>query len=142
MKAVLTLRNEMAELPRLLEFATDFAQGVGLPDQERSRLLIIIDELFSNVVLYGYDRHDRRGAIAVRLSCADGILQIQLDDDGRAFDPLKAPTPDLDLPAAERPVGGLGIYFVRKLVDEARYVRRGNRNRLVLKRRIAPSAPA
>ena len=141
MKAVLTLRNEMAELPRLLEFATDFAQDFGLPDQERSRLLIIIDELFSNVVLYGYDRPDRRGAISVRLSCADGILEIQLDDNGRAFDPLKAPAPDLDLSAAERPVGGLGIYFVRKLVDEARYVRRGNRNRLVLKRRIAPSAP-
>ncbi len=142
MKAALNLRNEMAELPRLTALATEFALQVKLSDNERNRLLLILDELFSNIVRYGYDGQAAHGTIAVRLSLIRGRLAIDVTDDGRAFDPLAAPIPDLDLPAADRPIGGLGIYFVRKLVDEAQYFRRGGRNRLVLTRRIDRRTPA
>lgn len=136
MNAALSLRNEIAELPRLLEVATDFARDAGLSNQELSRLLVIIDELFSNIVLHGYDRPDARGEVAISLSCEDGLLEMEIVDDGRAFNPLTAPPPDLDLPASERPVGGLGIHFVRQLVDHAEYLRQDGRNRLLLQRRI------
>jgi anti-sigma regulatory factor (Ser/Thr protein kinase) len=136
MRAVLTLRPEKAELSRLVQFATEFADRNQLPAEELSRLLLILDELFSNVVRHGYEGAAANGTVEVTLSVARGRLGIEIADDGRPFDPLAAPVPDLDLPASERQPGGLGIHFVRKLVDEARYVRRGRRNRLTLSRRI------
>ena len=138
MKSALTLRNEIAELPRLVAFATEFAENAELPADELNRLLIIIDELFSNIVRYGYDEPRSSGTVTVNLSYIRGRLGLEISDDGRPFDPLAAPDPDLDLPASERPLGGLGIYFVKKLVDEVRYSRQGTRNRLVLHRRIRP----
>src|SRR5258708_1895159 len=137
MRAALTLRAERAELSRLVRFATEFAERNGLPAEELSRLLLILDELFSNIVRHGYDGAAANGTIEVTLSFARGRLGIEIMDDGRPFDPLTAPSPNLDLPASERQLGGLGIHFVRELVDEARYVRRGKRNRLTLSRRIA-----
>ena len=139
MRAALTLRNEIAELPRLVAAATEFAEQAGLPADELNRLLIIIDELFSNIVRYGYDQPAAHGTIAVNLSYIRGRLRLEITDDGRAFDPLAQPDPNLDLPASERPLGGLGIYFVKKLVDDLEYSRRGDCNRLVLSRRIRPT---
>jgi len=140
MNAALSLRNEIAELPRLVAFATDFAERNELPPSELNRLLVIIDELFSNVVKYGYEGSGIRGTVEVCLSFVDGRLEMELTDDGRPFDPLSTPPPDLDLPASDRPIGGLGIHFVKKLVDEAQYSRRGRRNCLLLIRRIQPTS--
>lgn len=144
MKAALTLRNDIAELPRLLAFACDFAGECGIPADEISRLLVILDEVFSNIVRHGYDGAGLDGIIAagtivVHLSFADRRLGIEVSDDARPFDPLAAAEPDLDTPASQRPLGGLGIHLVRSLADEARYARRGRYNRLVLFRRIPPS---
>jgi anti-sigma regulatory factor (Ser/Thr protein kinase) len=139
MRAALSLRNEIAELPRLVAFATEFAKRNELPTDELNRLLVIVDELFSNVVQHGYEAPEASGTVEVGLSYAGGCLGIEVTDDGRPFDPLSAPPPDLDLPAEDRPIGGLGIHFVKKLVDEAQYSRRGRRNRLLLMRRIQPT---
>ena len=63
-------------------------------------------------------------------------LTIRVEDDGRAFDPLQAPPPDLDLPLEERPVGGLGIHIVRSVMDAVEYQRRGGRNVLTMRKTI------
>jgi serine/threonine-protein kinase RsbW len=142
MKAALTLPNDIGELPRLLEFASDFGGRSQLPSNEVSCLLVILDELFSNIVRHGYGESKASGTIKVDLSFVRSRLRIVVIDDSPAFDPLTAAAPDLDLPVSQRPTGGLGIHFVRSLIDDARYSRRGERNRLVLVRRIRPSAPA
>ena len=58
-------------------------------------------------------------------------------DDGRSFDPLTTPPPDMDLPLEERPIGGIGIAIVRALVDEIGYTREHNHNRLILGRTVS-----
>jgi anti-sigma regulatory factor (Ser/Thr protein kinase) len=139
MRAAITLHDEMAELPRIVAFTTEFAKRNGLPAHELSRTLVILDELFSNIVRHGYeDINSGSGRIELSLSLSDNYLRIELTDDGRAFDPLGIEGPDLDKLAVERPIGGLGIHIVRNLVDQAQYTRQGERNRLVLNRRIAP----
>jgi len=65
-----------------------------------------------------------------------GRLIIEFVDDGRPFDPLASAAPDLDLPADERPVGGVGIAIVRALVDEIGYRWDGSHNRLTLGRNV------
>jgi anti-sigma regulatory factor (Ser/Thr protein kinase) len=138
MKAALILPNDIAELPRLHEFAAEFAGRSKLPSDEASRLLLIIDELFSNIVRHGFDEPGASGTVELHLLFARGRLRIAFTDDGRPFDPLAEASADLDLPMSQRPPGGLGIHFVRNLADNARYSRLGGRNRLVLIRRTCP----
>jgi len=133
----LALRNDDAELDRLLEFAGEFSRRHALPDEERSRLLIILDELFTNIVKYGYEGKPVQGRIEVDLSLQGGRLIIDFIDDGVPFDPLAAPPPDVDLPIEERQLGGVGLAIVRALVEEAGYRREGERNHLTLGRKVA-----
>jgi anti-sigma regulatory factor (Ser/Thr protein kinase) len=137
MPPCLALRNDDAELDRLVEFAGEFARNNSLPDEERSRLLIILDELFTNVVKYGYEGRPIEGHIEVNLSLDSGRLLIEFVDDGVPFDPLQSTPPDLDQPVEERPLGGVGLAIVRALVEEAGYRRDGDRNRLTLGRKVA-----
>jgi serine/threonine-protein kinase RsbW len=135
MRASIALRSEPAELTRLVAFAEAFARDCGFADDERARLLIILEELFTNVVAHGNAQ-----CVAAGLGWSRGRLTIDFVDDGRPFDPLTHPGLDLDAPGEERPIGGLGIAIVRALVDKARYRRQGSRNHLRLARRIAPAA--
>lgn len=138
-RASITLRGEHAELTRLQAFADEFADDCSLPDDERSRLLVILDELFTNAVTHGRGPHSAGGSITVVLGWRTGHLGISFVDDGPPFDPLAFGPPDLDAAQEERPVGGLGIHIVRSLVDQARYRRVGGRNHLHLVRHIAPA---
>jgi len=137
MKEVLTLPNDLNRMHELVEFATNFAVRHPVPSRELYRLLVILDELFSNVVRYGYPQ-EACGSITFYLSCNGDQLEIVVEDDGCAFDPLAVPEPDVDRPLDDRPVGGLGIHLVRSLVDNVRYSRRKGANRLVLTRRLSP----
>jgi len=138
-RASLSLRSDPAEFGRLISFAEGFARRLALPGTECARLLIILEELFTNNVKHGHDFGHPRGRIEVALALDIGQLQIEFRDDGRPFDPLTGTLPDLDQPAATRPASGLGLHIVRSLVDEARYSRDGDHNHLVLTRKIVGS---
>jgi serine/threonine-protein kinase RsbW len=135
-RASITLRAEHAESTRLQAFADGFADQCRLPDDERSRLLIILDELFTNAVTHGLRPHSAGGSIGVALGWTVGRLRISFVDDGQPFDPLAFRVPDLEDGTEERGIGGLGIHIVRSLVHQARYRREGDRNHLHLVRRI------
>ena len=140
MRASINLRGEASELIRLEAFAEAFARDRGLADEEQARLLVILEELFTNVVTHGYGGEIEACSVAVALDWRRGRLTINFVDDGPPFDPLAHSVPDLDAPAEQRPIGGLGIAIVRALVDQARYRRQGHRNHLHLVRRLAPAA--
>jgi serine/threonine-protein kinase RsbW len=139
MRAKITLSAAHAELTRLQAFADEFTHECGLPDDERSRLLVILEELFTNAVTHGHGPHSAGGNIIVALRWGTGRLRISFIDDGPPFDPLAFGAPDLDLTGEERPIGGLGIHLARSLVDQARYRRKGDRNHLRLVRHTAPA---
>jgi serine/threonine-protein kinase RsbW len=140
MRLSLALSNHSAALTRLAEFVAEFSDLHGLPDDERARLLVIFDELLTNVVTHGYEGADGEGHVEAALSLEGNRLIVEFIDDGRAFDPLAAPLPDVDLPLAERPVGGIGIAIVRALVDKIGYTRDANHNRLILSRTVSRPA--
>ena len=140
MRSSINLRGEASELIRLEAFAEAFARDRGLADEERARLLVILEELFTNVVTHGYGGEIEACSVAVALDWRRGRLTINFVDDGPPFDPLAHSAPDLDAPAEQRPIGGLGIAIVRALVDRARYCRQDHRNHLYLVRRLASVA--
>jgi anti-sigma regulatory factor (Ser/Thr protein kinase) len=136
-RETVVLRGSRHEFPRLVDFAEAFARRCTLPDSELARLLIILEELFTNAVRYGYPADAPCGRIEIGLALASGRIEIEFSDDGRPFDPLAHREESLDLPPAERAAGGLGLEIVRALVDEAHYCRDGDRNRLALVRQFA-----
>jgi serine/threonine-protein kinase RsbW len=135
-REAITLASEHAELARLEAFVDAFAQASRLPEDERRRLLLILEELFTNVVEHGYAPGSAAGRVSIALGLDDGRLLIDFVDDGRPFDPLTVAAPNLDVPGQDRPIGGLGVHIVRSLVDDASYRRARRRNRLQLARRI------
>ena len=107
--------NALAASAKFLEQTLDEA---GCPPKDKARLLVALDEVVSNVVRCS----GASGlAISVRLSRDPRGATVSVSDDGRPFDPLHIPPPDLTLGADERPIGGLGILLLRKTMDGLSY---------------------
>ena len=133
----LTLKNDLAELTRVAEAIETHGESRGWPMKWIMNATLSLDELITNIVSYGYrDREEHE--ILVTLTEEDGALVVVLEDDGIAFDPFSAaPEPDLEAGVEERRIGGLGVYFVKSLMDEVAYERRDGRNRITLIQRAA-----
>lgn len=95
---------------------------------------LAIEELVTNCIKYGYD-DDGEHVIDIALSLTDQKLTMVFVDDGHAFNPLKAPSPDLPPGIEGRPTGGFGIPLVREFADEIAYERSDGANRLTLVKR-------
>jgi anti-sigma regulatory factor (Ser/Thr protein kinase) len=96
---------------------------------------LVLDEVITNIIDYGYDDQAEH-EIRVTMAVEGDRLTIEVEDDARPFDPLKAAPPDLDLPLEERPVGGLGIHIMRSLMDAVEHQRRNDRNVLTMQKTI------
>jgi len=132
----LRLANDLAGLAQLAERVEGFGTAQNLPASVVNALNVVLDEAVSNAINHGYDA-GVRGEIAVRLRRAPGGVLIEVEDDGRPFDPLQAPPPDLTLSLERRPIGGLGIHLIRNLMDEVSYARVGGRNVLKMVKHLA-----
>ena len=106
---------------------------LGAPAEIQHFANLAIEEFGTNLIKYGYDDINEH-LIEVGLSLYESKLVLTIIDDGRAFNPLEAPQPKVSVPVGERPIGGLGIYLVRKMSDRMEYVREGNKNRLTLQK--------
>jgi serine/threonine-protein kinase RsbW len=135
MQARLTFQVEGGAMALVRGFVTDFATRNAMASEEQSRILIVLEELLTNVEKFGY-RNRPAGSAEVVLELEGTRLKLEFTDDGDPFDPMQAPPPELDAPLEERGIGGLGIYLVRALADELHYSRVGERNVLQLTRRV------
>ncbi|HOT94246.1 MAG TPA: ATP-binding protein [Methanoregulaceae archaeon] len=122
------------ELPGLLDAFEGWLVEHAVPPEPRDDLLLALDEAFSNAVVHGYA--GAPGEVAVRARACPGGVELEVVDRAPAFDPFaEAPLPDLDAPLEERPIGGLGVFLIRELMDRAEYRREQDRNVLILSRR-------
>lgn len=129
---VLHFDNDLAQRQVLLDAAVGFCRRAGGDDRSVGRIRLVLDELFTNIVSYAYD-DDEAHRITVELTDPEaGIVAITLIDDGRAFNPLDRPPPDLDAAIEERRVGGFGIHLVKTFMDTCEYRRDGDTNRLTI----------
>jgi serine/threonine-protein kinase RsbW/sigma-B regulation protein RsbU (phosphoserine phosphatase) len=129
----LALRNDLSEIPRLALAVERF--GI-----DHRVAVETIDELVTNVIRYAHT-DGAMHEIAVVLVLSDGRITVDIVDDGHPFDPLERATPDIDAPLEERPIGGLGIHFVRSLMDEVGYRRDGHKNVVRLAKTVKFRAP-
>ena len=131
----LSMKTTLDELPRIGTEIEKFARGASWSPRLEFQIRLAIEEVVVNVVNHGHGR-DGDHAVEIELASAPDRIDIEIIDDGRPFDPLtETPAPNTDLPLSDRPVGGLGVYLVCALMDEARYRREGGRNCLALVKR-------
>jgi anti-sigma regulatory factor (Ser/Thr protein kinase) len=116
-------RNDLAELNRLAADIELFASENGIDHATAQNFNLCLDELFTNIVSYGFT-DGRHHDVRLELRATAKEIVAILRDDGNAFDPLtQAPQPDLDAPIEERKIGGLGVYFVKTLMSRVHYRR-------------------
>jgi serine/threonine-protein kinase RsbW len=129
------IANRLDEMPKIVAMVERFGTEHGCPNEVINDLNVALDEILSNVIAYGYGTGES-GEILVRLDYHSDEILIEVEDDGKPFDPLQAPPPELRAPLHARQVGGLGIHFIKSLMDEVAYARTAGKNRLELKKRL------
>ncbi len=133
------LKNDLVELERVSRLVEEFGRTHGLPPNAIFELALAVDEILTNVVLYGYD-DGRQHEIIIRLTPPPSVhpaqVIVEIEDDGRPFNPLLAPEPDVHSSLEERRLGGLGIHLARTVMDGLEYRREGGKNVLVMRTRV------
>ena len=122
--AVLDVRlaSDMENLPSLMQQLQAFAKQHAWQETESMQMQLMVEELVVNAITPGANgRLNAWLRLVVRHS--EQSIDLELTDNGIAFDPLSANAPDFDLALESREVGGLGIHFVRQMADAAHYVR-------------------
>ena len=133
--SVIRLRNRLGELNRLHPFVEQFCRAGGLPPDDAFALSLALDELVTNVIVHGYDDRAEH-EIHLALSMVGADVVVEMTDDARAFDPSRATAVDLAAELQHRTIGGLGLHFVQRAMDEMTYRRSDRHNHLRMRKRI------
>lgn len=130
----LTLPNDIQTVPQLNVFIDTFCEQLDVDMDTVASLNLALEEAVVNVMEYAYPKGVGYVYITVE-SEGDSIL-FTLKDKGLPFDPTKKEEVDTTLPAEQRPIGGLGIHLVRRIMDEIVYDYKDGMNILKLKKNI------
>jgi serine/threonine-protein kinase RsbW len=139
-RLILRIANDVAELSRVAESVDLYCDENGVPADAAFNINVVLEELLMNTISYGFT-DAKPHEIEVAIAKDRDTVTVEISDDGQAFDPLQqAAAPDLDAPLAERRIGGLGIHFVKTLMDTVEYRRADGRNHMTLRKRIGSGA--
>jgi RNA polymerase sigma factor (TIGR02999 family) len=139
----LDVKNQLSEVERVNHVLRDLWARHALPEDFEAPVTMCLEEVLSNVIRHGC-LPGRDYEIQVRYRLLDGGpggIEVEVSDNARPFDPLSLPPPDLALPLEQRRAGGLGVFLVRKMMDEVRYEHRDGRNHLLFRKRWKSDAP-
>lgn len=131
------LRNALTELDSLFEHIERFGLRAGLPKKQIFQINLALDELFTNIVSYGYTDSNSHW-IEFQLHYKNDVVYICVEDNGIPFDPVAAPTSG-SAPFLENcKIGGLGLHIVKKVMDKIEYERKGDKNVITMKKQVRP----
>ncbi len=130
----LTIGNKLSEITRLNTFVTSAADALHLETGLANKLKLAVEEAVVNVIDYAYPS-GTEGTIEIRFEADSGYLRCLITDTGSEFDPTSVNKADTTLSVEDRPIGGLGVYLVRSLMDSINYERNGGKNILRLEKR-------
>ena len=135
-------RNEMEieatdeNLSEVQTFVEDQLGTVDCPPKVQMQIGVAVEEIFVNIAHYAYAPDKGKTAVRVEVSDDPVTVSITFVDHGVPYDPLAMPDPDVTLPAGERPVGGLGVFLTKQLMDDVSYEYRDGQNILTLKKKL------
>lgn len=123
----LILPASASSISAFSQFVRDGAVEAGVATNEFPKLDLVLEEILINVARYAYTPGTGEVEVAYAAAGPHKLL-VEITDSGRIFNPLQAEPPDLSRGMADRPIGGLGVFLVRSMVDSIDYRREGDRN--------------
>lgn len=131
----LTVDATVENIATVTEFVNAQLEQSGCPPKIQMQIDIAIDELFGNIAHYAYDPDVGPATVRVEVDEEPCVI-ITFIDNGVPYDPLGKEDPDITLSAEDRGIGGLGVYMVKKSMDDISYEYRDGQNILRIKKRI------
>ena len=130
----LEIGASVQNLNQVLEFLEELLFEAGCPMKTAMQLQLAAEEIFVNIASYAYGPETGTAWIQVEFEKAPRAVKVTFTDAGVPYDPLEKEDPDVTLSAAEREIGGLGIFITKKSVDDISYERRDGKNILTVKK--------
>ncbi|MBQ9227637.1 MAG: SpoIIE family protein phosphatase [Eubacterium sp.] len=130
----LTVDAKLENLSHITDFLDAYLEEIDCPMKTQTQLDLCVEEIFVNIASYAYP--DEAGTATVDLSLSDGMLTLVFKDSGFPYDPLQKADPDITLSADEREIGGLGVFLVKKTMDDVSYQRENGENILTIRKKI------
>ena len=121
-------------LDAVIAFVTEQLEAVDCSMKAQMQIEVAVEELFVNIAHYAYA--PGIGTATIQTEITADTAEITFIDSGVQYDPLAKPDPDVSLPASERQIGGLGIFMVKKSMDDMRYEYRDGKNILTIVKKL------
>ena len=131
----ITLTNNVQDVPLLATFVEEVCEQAGFDASVTMQMNLAMEEAVVNVMNYAYPA-GTQGDIMIDALMGNGKLQFVISDKGTPFDPTAEADADTTLSAEERPIGGLGIFLVRQLMDDINYEYKDDKNILTLSKEM------
>ncbi len=131
----LTLHNEIGQISQLEGFMETVASRTNLDNSVVMGLNLAIEEAVTNVIQYAYPK-DTDGTVDLDAVIKADSVEFILSDSGKPFDPTAAPKADTTLSVEDRPIGGLGIFLVKNIMDDVKYQWKDGRNILTMIKKL------
>lgn len=133
----LKVDSRLENLSIISDFITKVMSQIGAKERSISEVKLAVDEACANIIRHAYS--ERKDVITLTLELVDEDLIVTITDRGKPFEPSSIPPPDLESDVDERKIGGLGIYFMRKLMDEVSYFFDAEEgNKLTMRKHLMP----
>jgi sigma-B regulation protein RsbU (phosphoserine phosphatase) len=128
--ALLSLPADIDRLEEVQTFIEANLDAAACPDSVKKQIELAVEEIFVNIANYAYS--PATGDVEISCVPSGESVLITFSDAGKRYNPLEHEDPDIGLPAGERPVGGLGILIVKRLMNTIQYTYEAGRNRFVI----------
>ena len=128
--------STISNVDKVISFINDELDRVNCPQKTKVQIDVAIDELFSNIANYAYNPNV--GDVTVTMETHENTRSVVITfiDKGKPYDPLKKDDPNVNASLNEREIGGLGIYIVKKSMDDVQYEYKDGKNILTIKKNI------
>ena len=132
---VIQLANRLSELDRLHAFFEELGHRSSWAEKLKRDLTLSCEELLTNTISYGFPQGGEH-IISLAVHAETGWIELRIEDAGIPFNPFDREDPDISLSVEERDIGGLGVFFVKRIMNEVRYERTNTGNRLILRKML------
>jgi serine/threonine-protein kinase RsbW len=136
----LAVNASLDNLQKVRQYIEKASNRLGVSQKALGDLLLVVDEAVTNVIIHGYG--DSEGVVKLHMEAEDDSVIISIRDQAKDFDASMVSAPELDTALKDRPFGGMGIFLIRKMTDEAEFLSLpdgGNELRLVKHGAIQPN---
>ena len=129
------INNQRNQIDTVRKLFDDYSKENKLTEKTSHDIQMALDELLTNIVSYGYEDTDEHW-IDVHFGVDDGVLKVEIVDDSKPYNILERDDPDISLSMEDKPIGGLGVFLIKKLMSNVDYYTKEGKNHLVMTKEL------